>query len=366
MTVLRAVAFVPYPLGMAPSQRFRLEQWKPHLGAQGIELEFRPFATPALLRLLYRPGGSLRKGCALSRAMLAQYRRLPARGDFDIAVVHRGMALAGPPILERRLARIAPMVYDFDDAIHLTNTSDANQAFGWLKFAEKTSEISTLAHSVTVGNGYLGAFARRYNEDVTVIPSSIDAAVYAPGSKRAPRDRPVVGWMGSSTSQSLMEPFAPLLARLADAGMIIRLVSDRQPLGFSFPFEWRAWSAEFEVAELRDFDFGIMPLPNTEWAKGKCAMKILQYMGVGVPSIGSAVGANLEVIRDGENGFLAASDDEWMDKILRLAKDPLLGQRLGAAGRETVLSGYSAEVCADRFARVLRRATSGTLKASER
>ena len=98
-----------------------------------------------------------------------------------------------------------------------------------------------------------------------------------------------------------------------------------------------------------------MPLPNTEWAKGKCAMKMLQYMGVGVPSIGSALGGNLEVIRDGENGLLATSSDDWMEKITRIAGDPELARRLGAAGRETVTARYSSDVCADRFAEVVLR-----------
>lgn len=358
MTHVRALAFVPYPVGTAPSQRYRLEQWAPRLRTQGIEVEFRPFATSSLTQLLYKPGRAFRKALALSRAIISQYKQLPARGAFDVVVVHRSMALAGPPILERRVVHVAPLVYDFDDAIHLVNTSAANRAFGWLKFSEKTAEIVSLALSVTVGNDYLAGFARRHNQNVVVVPSSVDTMVYTPGPSRAPRARPVVGWMGSSTSQALMEPFAPLLARLAGAGMVVRLVSDRRPAVFGFPFEWRPWAADSEVADLRDFDVGIMPLPNTEWAKGKCAMKIIQYMGVGVPSVGSAVGANLEVIRDGENGLLASSDDEWVEKIARITRDPVTAARLGAAGRETVVTHYSAEVCADRFAEVLRLAAA--------
>jgi glycosyltransferase involved in cell wall biosynthesis len=354
-TALRAVAFVPYPLRSAPSQRFRLEQWDERLRSRGIGLEFRPFATAALVSQLYRPGQSLGKAAGLAKALLAQYRQIPARGSFDVAIVHRGMSLVGPAFLERRLARIGPIIYDFDDAIHVLNSSDANRAFGWLKFPGKTAEICRLARAVTVGNQYLAEFAGRYNRDVTIVPSSVDTTIYTSGAPRAPRAKPVVGWMGSSTSQALMEPFAPLLARIPAAGLTLRLVSDRRPVNFPFPFEWKAWSAETEVDDLRDFDLGIMPLPDTEWAKGKCAMKILQYMGVGVPSIGSALGGNLEVIRDGENGLLATTGDDWMEKITRIARDLELARRLGAAGRETVVARYSSDVCADRFAEVVLR-----------
>ncbi len=355
---MRVVAFVPYPLGTTPSQRFRLEQWTPLLEAHGVSLIFRPFASPGLVKLLYQRGRSVRKVWNLGQALIAQAHQIPAAGDFDVAVVHRGISLAGPALLEHRLARHTPVVYDFDDAIHLLHTSDANRAFGWLKFPGKTSEICGLARSITVGNKYLADFARRFNRDVTVVPSSVDAWVYTPGPERARDGRTVVGWMGSSTSQTYLEPFASLLRRVVQLGLIFRIVSDRRPTDFDFRFEWRAWSAATEVEDLRGFDIGIMPLPDTEWARGKCAMKILQYMGVGVPSVGSDLGGNREVITDGVNGFLATSEDEWMEKILRLSQDHSLARRLGAAGRETVLARYSAEVCALRFAEVLKRAAT--------
>ncbi len=356
--MLRVVAFVPYPLGTAPSQRFRLEQWASYLRTRDISIEFRPFASPDLVRLLYRPGLAVRKLAGLARTLLVQMRHMPSPGDFDVAVVHRGMSLIGPAFPERRLARRTRLVYDFDDAVHLLHTSEANRAFGWLKFPAKTAEICSFANAVTTGNGYLAAFARKYNSDVNIVPSSVDTAIYTPGASRARAERPVVGWMGSSTSQTYLEPFGPLLSRIVAAGLSLKIVSDRRPTAFDFSFEWTPWSASSEVSDLRGFDIGIMPLPDTEWAKGKCAMKLLQYMGVGVPSIGSALGGNLEVIRDGENGFLALTADEWLEKTLRIARDPNLARRLGDAGRQTVVERYSAEVCAGLFADVLYRAAS--------
>ncbi len=378
--MIRVVAFVPYPLGTTPSQRFRLEQWAPPLGRHGVSMTFRPFASPDLVKLLYRRGHSLRKVLHLGRALTAQARQISRTEHFEVAVVHRGISLVGPALLERRLAQRVPIIYDFDDAIHLLHTSDANRAFGWLKFPGKTSEICGLARSITVGNEYLAGFARQFNPDVTVVPSSVDTSVYTPGPERprggqtvGPFDRSfssaqgpaatVVGWMGSSTSQTYLEPFAPLLRRMVQQGLILRIISDRQPTDFDFPFEWKAWSAATEVEDLRGFDIGIMPLPDTEWARGKCAMKILQYMGVGVPSVGSDLGGNREVITDGVNGFLATSEDEWMEKILRLSHDQALARRLGGAGRERVLARYSAEVCAQRFAEVVRRAATPNARA---
>ncbi len=356
--MLRVVAYVPYPLGTTPSQRFRLEQWAPILEGRGISMAFRPFATPELVGRLYRQGLSFGKAWSLCRRTLARARELPQPGEFDVAVVHRAMSLIGPAVLERRLARRVPLVYDFDDAIHLLHTSEANRAFGWLKFPGKTADICALATGVTVGNEYLADFARGHAKSVRVVPSSVDTDIYTPGPERRRFSPAVVGWMGSSTSQTYLEPFSPLLARLAAQGLVVRIVSDRKPDGFPFPFEWRAWSAETEVEDLRSFDIGIMPLPDTEWARGKCAMKILQYMGVGVPSVGSDLGGNREVITDGLNGFLAGDEEDWVAKIQRLASDAELARRLGTAGRATVLTRYSASVCAGVFGKALEAAAA--------
>lgn len=353
--MLRVVAFVPYPLGTTPSQRFRIEQWAPHLERAGIRVAFRPFADPSLVRLLYKRGFTAAKALALGRAFARTQLGVPPRDAFDVAVVHRGMSLIGPALGERRLASRLPVVFDFDDAIHLLHTSDANRAFGWLKFPGKTRTICSLSRAVTVGNEYLGGYARQFTSDVTIVPSSVDTGVYTPGPARGRSGPMVVGWMGSSTSQTYLEPFAPLLARIASQGFVIRIISDRRP-DFSFPFEWKAWTAATEVEDLRNFDVGIMPLPDTEWAKGKCAMKILQYMGVGVPSVGSDLGGNREVIQDGENGFLARQDDDWLARIRDLAENPDRARIIGAQGRATVLARYSAEVCAGLFGEVLRRA----------
>ncbi len=120
------------------------------------------------------------------------------------------------------------------------------------------------------------------------------------------------------------------------------------------------WRSATEVEDLRPFDVGIMPLPDDKWSRGKCGMKALQYMGLAIPAICSPVGVNSEIIRDGENGLLASSDDEWVDKLSYLLRSPQERARLGRAGRATVEARYSAAVQAPRvyevFSSVLGRA----------
>jgi glycosyltransferase involved in cell wall biosynthesis len=63
------------------------------------------------------------------------------------------------------------------------------------------------------------------------------------------------------------------------------------------------------------FDIGVMPLSNNKWAKGKCGFKALQYMSLGIPTVASPVGVNIDIINEGENGFLCDTQEEWLTAL---------------------------------------------------
>ena len=71
-------------------------------------------------------------------------------------------------------------------------------------------------------------------------------------------------------------------------------------------------------------------------------------MALGIPTVCSPVGVNTDIVHDGANGFLAQTEDEWVDKLTRLLHSVDLRQRLGAAGRATVEQNYSAMAQAPR------------------
>jgi glycosyltransferase involved in cell wall biosynthesis len=168
-------------------------------------------------------------------------------------------------------------------------------------------------------------------------------------------DKVVVGWMGSSTSQTYLEVAVSMMRQVASLPRVeIQVISNRRPDLPGVPLIWRPWSPETEVTDLAGFDIGIMPMPDDEWALGKCALKALSYMAMGVSTVASPVGANREVIEQGRNGLLASSDVEWVDAIGRLAGDRELRERLGRAGRETVVARYSMRSSAATFEQVVR------------
>lgn len=356
----RVVALLPYPLDTTPSQRFRLEQWAPLLAEQGINLELKPFADAQVMSLLYKPGALLRKTARLVACLARQLADLASLESADVIVVHRAASLIGPPIVERLATRSGtPLIYDFDDAIFRLHSSEANTGFAWLKAPGKTRSLCRLARHVTVANEHLAEFANLHNKNVTIVPSSVDTDQLRPTVKSDLTQPVVLGWTGSSTSQSYLEAFGPTLAKLVTKpGVELHVHSDRRPQ-LPCPFVWHRWTPENEAEVLARFDIGIMPLPDNEWTRGKSAMKALLCMAMGIPTICSPVGANRNVIQHAHNGFLAETPEEWQIQLHSLVEDPVLRRRVGEAARETVVTRYSHRVCADSFASVVRATLEG-------
>jgi glycosyltransferase involved in cell wall biosynthesis len=207
------------------------------------------------------------------------------------------------------------------------------------------------------GNEHLAAFARRHAPRVTVIPSTIDTVQYGI-RPRPPSARPVIGWTGSATTLPYLAAILPALRRLrARMDFELRVIGghlDDADLAITNV----AWSAATEIEDLRAIDIGLMPLADDEWARGKCGMKALQYMALGIPPVVSPVGVNTTIVRHGVNGVLATMDDEWVARLEELGRDPALRARLGGEARRTVETEYSAAVHAPRMAAVLRDAAA--------
>jgi glycosyltransferase involved in cell wall biosynthesis len=365
---MRLLALVPSVYDRNPSQRYRIEQWEPLLRRAGVEVVYRPFEDAELNAVLYQRGQTARKGGLMLRALARRAGHLRDVREFDAVYILRETALLGPAVFERLVARSGvPYVFDFDDAVFERYVSPSNGHLSYLKFPGKTATACRLAAHVTAGNEYLADYARRFNPRVTVIPTTVDTAKYAV-TPRPANEVPVVGWTGSySTVQHLLTLGGALRRLAARERFRLRVIGapDTRLEGIEgVEVEVLPWRPETEVEDLRPLDVGVMPLPEDRWSRGKCGMKALQYMGLGVATVCSPVGVNTEIVRDGVNGFLAASEDEWVERLTLLLRSAELRERLGRAGRATVEERYSAEAQAPRFLRVVEsvvRAGGGRL-----
>lgn len=363
MTSHRILVLASKPAGMSPSQRYRFEQWGPHLGREhGIRLDFAPFESPPLARLLYEEGQVVRKGLWTLRDFVRRAGVLGRARDYDAIVIHREAALIGPAFYERLLSLTGkPIIYDFDDAIWSTGQAWKNGVFSRLHFTSKTSAICKLASAVTTGNDYLADYARTRNKHVHVVPSSIELADYPAMPEATDTERFVICWTGSTSTLVHFEHAREALERLAEKIPIaVKIICSRPPKRPIAGAEMRfvQWSAEREAEDVGDCHVGIMPLPDDEVSRGKGGMKALQYMATGRPVVVSPVGVNKEIVRHGHNGFLAGTVQEWVAAFERLASDRELRVRLGRNARETVEEGYSAQTSAAKFARVIKELLS--------
>lgn len=360
---MKLLAIVPSVYDTNPGQRYRLEQWEPHLRKRGVEITYQPFETPALNRVLYQAGQTRTKIAEVLRAFRQRAAGLRRVRDFDVVYVFREAALLGPAWFESRLAASGvPFVFDFDDAVFVAYKSPANGYLSYLKFPAKTKKICALAAHVTAGNPYLADYACAVNPNVTVIPTTIDVEKYQPHYRTAPPAVPVIGWSGSFSTLQHLDTLREALQRLArEEDFTLRVVSSTD--AYAMPgvrTEAIKWRSATEVEDLRPLDIGIMPLPEDAWSKGKCGLKALQFMALGVPTICSPVGVNTDIIQDNINGMLAATPDEWVTKLRQLLHASELRQRLGRAGRATVEEKYSAQAIAPKFYDVLESVSNRT------
>jgi len=353
------LAWVPQERDTSPGQRFRIEQWEPALRAEGIEITWSPFSDRGLGDLLKRPGAFGAKAARVTAAVAGRVKEAWRASRFDLVYVFREGALLGPALAERVLAsRGVPFVYDFDDAVWVRYVSPANSFLSYLRFPGKTAALCRLARHVLAGNAFLESYARRYSDRVSRVPTTIDTGKYRPVPGRR-GGIPVVGWTGSYSTGQYLEPLRPVLERLRrrhEFRVVVVGASGFEVDGVEV--EHRPWRSDTEVEDLSDLDVGLMPLADTEWERGKCGLKALQYMALGIPAVVSPVGVNTEIVSHGENGLLASSGEEWERCLDRLLADAELRRRLGEAGRATVEASYSARVHAPRVARIFREALS--------
>lgn len=338
--------------GRSPGQRFRFEQYFSFLEQHGYQCELSYLVEENDDKVLYQKGHYLRKlkfvqGCVAKRA-----RDVQRMNDYDIIFIFREALMTRSIRFEKAFKRSkAKIVFDFDDAVWLQNVSDANRSWAWVKDAGKTSKLIALSDLIFAGNAYLADYAARFNSNVAIVPTTIDTDEYLP-SPTSGSDPVCIGWSGSLTTIQHFQYAIPALRILKERfgdRITIRVVGDGSYTEPSLGVQGLPWRRETELADLRAMDIGIMPLPDDEWARGKCGLKGLQYMGLGIPTIMSPVGVNSEIITDGVNGFLARSTEEWVDKLGRLVEDVELRRRIGAEARRSVEEQWSVKVWRDAY-----------------
>lgn len=133
-----------------------------------------------------------------------------------------------------------------------------------------------------------------------------------------------VGWVGMGGNSYLAENIRPIIEKL-DMKLII--ISE-------YPNADVRWNRDTYAQELSKCDICICPQNQIQPAKSN--VKLTLAMSLGLPTIGSNSQAYSEIIKNGFNGFLASSLEEWELALSKL-KDFQLRKLISKNAVETAL-----------------------------
>ena len=336
-----------------PSSRFRVRQHIAPLREMGIVV--REYA-PAVEKYAPVPGWM---------------GRLSSFGCPDFLIEHGWRAVKRaariPGILGSRRSRVTwlerlllpgyltaegllkqPIVFDVDDAIWLSQP----------RGGEAAAAIARRAEVVLAGNDYLAGWFSAHNRRVRVVPTAVDTERFRPG-RRGVADSFTVGWIGTSGNlpflEEVQDPLRRFLGDYDDARLLV--VSDRPPALRALPagrVRYLPWSMEGEADALREMDVGLMPLPDNEWTRGKCAFKMLLYMATGLPAVVSPVGMNRDLLVMGNVGMAASDGDGWYEALSWYYENPGRREESGREGRAIAEKRFSRNVVAGILAGIFR------------
>jgi glycosyltransferase involved in cell wall biosynthesis len=342
----------------SPSQRYRFEQYLPFLEEKGFKFTWSYLLDEKDDKIFYSPEKITDKMRIIKKSISIRRKDRKRFSDFDIIFIQREAQFLGSSYYEKKAFESgAKVIFDFDDSIWLADTSPGNKKWEWVKKPDKFFDNVKHAHVVIAGNEYLAQQARTKNENTVVIPTTIDTGIHVPKPLLRNKEFVTLGWSGSHTTIKHFELLTDVLLKIKEKyknKVRFKVIGAGGYENKKLDVRSVAWSEATEVDELNSIDIGIMPLPDDKWANGKCGLKGLSYMACEVATLMSNVGVNKEIIIDGENGFLASTNEEWFDKLCRLIENKELRERLGKKGRETVIKNYSVEANKQKYLDVFK------------
>ncbi len=339
---------------MGASSRLRTMQYLPALAREGLNVQVFPFFDDAYLQALYSEQQT--RG-STTGYMAQRIKQLWKRPTPDLIWLEYEALPWIPWLIERAvLPRGVPIVSDYDDAVFHRYDKHRRRAVRAM-LGRKIGRVMAASDLVMAGNPYLADHARHAGaKHVETIPTVVDLEAYGVDRAKKSNDTACIGWIGTpQTWKELAHPIHTVVdPLLIQNRALFRAVGASMQAKTDGTLEILPWTEDAEVTLIQSMDVGVMPLPDTPWARGKCGYKLIQYMACGLPVVASPVGVNSEIVEHGVNGFLAESDDEWRAAVETLLNDANLRHRMGTAGRRKVEEQYSLQVWGPRVAQMLR------------
>ena len=334
---------------LGSSSRVRFYQYFPYLEAHGVEIVSAPFFKDTYVQSIYI-GQAVNPSSILS-AYIQRVKTLLNSAKYDILWLEKELFPWLPAWVEIFLQKFEiPYIVDYDDAVFHRYDIHKSPLVRTL-LSNKIDQVMRHAALVVVGNEYLADRAKQVGaKRIEYLPSVVDVSSYK--LKRAHQKSPFrIGWIGSPVTAPYLNEIRDALNLLShEADINVTLIGSGNIIPFpEIPTTILPWGEELERSIGELFDVGIMPLVDGPFERGKCGYKLVQYMAGGLPVIASPVGINRQMIDSGINGFLAASTDEWVQRLRMLIHDDHLCSEMGRVGRQRAEQMYNLQVTAPKL-----------------
>jgi glycosyltransferase involved in cell wall biosynthesis len=337
------------PLGA--SSRLRLMQYRPFLERAGIHTSLRNFLSDSYLEALY--SRKSRFVYIFSAYMRALGARSAARRH-DMLWIEKEYLPWLPYWLERWVIGSTPYILDFDDAWSLRYEQAGSPLLRWL-FGTKFKSLLRGAVLTVTANDTLYKWASGQGaRKLLLLPTVVNLDHYVVSPE--PENIFTIGWIGTPLTASYLDVIAEPLHQLAkEAPLRLLIIGAPNKTIPGVDCVHLPWSESTEAQSIGQCHSGIMPLPDTDWARGKSGYKLIQYMAMGRSAVASAVGANRQIIEHGHTGYLASTPEDWLIYLRALRDDPSLRRAIGAAARQRAEKNFSLQVTAPILIDEIRR-----------
>jgi len=322
----------------AASTRHRFTQFVSDFKTNGYDLDIKPLLCDRYLENKFN--NQKISFFYLIKRLLIRLYYVFFQYKYDLIIIHCELIPFLPSFIERFLLW-KKFAYDFDDAFFL-KYNKFNILIQFL-FKNKFKQLVSKAKFVNAGSSYLFNYSYKLNKNTFLMPTSVDIKRYCNLKLKENNKKFTIGWLGSPSSEVYLNLVADALNKISSKDDIRILIvgGNNKNLFKNNNTEYVNWSLQDEIKIINKFDIGIMPLFDTDWEKGKCSFKLIQYMACEIPVISSPVGFNLQVVEDNISGFFAINKSEWIKKINLLKDSEILRNQMGKNGRKRVEKLYS-------------------------
>lgn len=340
----KILVICPHPVGYAPGQRLKYEQYFDHWRNNGFDVDVSPFMSEAMQRIVYRKGYFFRKIKGTIGGYLRRIQCLFKIRQYDIIYLFLWATPFGPPVFEWIFCKLSrKIVYDIDDLVFLKDIKHENKFLAAIKGKNKPIYMMRHANHIITCTPFLNEIAQQYNSNTTDISSTINTDTYIPVNSYNNNKQLVLGWSGSHSTSRYLYLLRDVLLKLKNVvDFKLLVIGDKDFDIAGINIDAKAWSEENEVPYLQKIDIGLYPLPlNDQWVLGKSGLKALQYMALGIPTIATDVGCNNRVIENAVSGFLVKNENEWLEKLKILCEQAELRKKIGEEARVRVNKYFS-------------------------